>query len=182
MSDKIQGYTNNNHGRSTSTHRALRRRSPFVLPWIALALVACVTLALLNRDSWPHLKSTTTFVTSESSRMPALPKSCRAPLPDVFISSPPKPDNPKLVAANLEFQKALATRFGDGDIDSLALAVVTSEGSIFEATFGVARANETDVELRGEVTRDTVYRLASVTKVFTALETIILRDRGLLSW
>ncbi|KAH9947539.1 beta-lactamase/transpeptidase-like protein [Amylocystis lapponica] len=60
------------------------------------------------------------------------------------------------------------------------MAVVTSAGSLHEGFWGVRRANETDEKIRGMVDRHSIYRLASISKLFTSLETFILRDRGVL--
>ncbi|KZV99272.1 beta-lactamase/transpeptidase-like protein, partial [Exidia glandulosa HHB12029] len=68
------------------------------------------------------------------------------------------------------------------EVDSVVAAIVTPDGSIYEGTYGLLRANETDPALQGKVDRDSVYRIASVTKVFTAWEAYILRDRGVLGW
>ncbi|KAJ7246323.1 beta-lactamase/transpeptidase-like protein [Mycena haematopus] len=73
-------------------------------------------------------------------------------------------------------------RTAASDIDSLSIAVVTPNGPIFEHGYGVLRANETDPEKRGSVTRDSIYRIASITKMFAVLETLILRERGALNW
>lgn len=66
------------------------------------------------------------------------------------------------------------------EVDSVVAAVVTPDGSIYEGTYGLLRANETDPARQGTVDRNSVYRIASVTKVFTAWESWILRDRGVL--
>ncbi|KZV92302.1 beta-lactamase/transpeptidase-like protein, partial [Exidia glandulosa HHB12029] len=61
-------------------------------------------------------------------------------------------------------------------------AVVTADGALYEATYGSLRANESDPALRGTVDRNSVYRLASISKLFAAYETYVLRDRGKLHW
>lgn len=150
--------------------------------WTTLVgVLSCAVLAsrLLKQDSWSHSWPLTTL----SPRSPhTAPTSCKPLLPDIFTSTPPSPSHPLIQSASRDLETQLSKRFEEGDIESLAIAVVTSEGSIYEGTFGVVRANETDEVKRGRVTRDTVYRLASVSKVFTTLETMILRDRGVLQW
>lgn len=107
---------------------------------------------------------------------------CSAPLPTLFASHPPRPDAPRLQEAAASLHEFLSIRTAASDIDSLSIAVVTPAGPIFEHGYGVLRANETSPEKRGSVTRDSIYRIASITKMFTVLETLILRERGALSW
>ncbi|KAJ6520024.1 beta-lactamase/transpeptidase-like protein [Mycena sanguinolenta] len=107
---------------------------------------------------------------------------CRAPLPTLLASNPPRPDAPGLQDAAASLHEFLSVRTAAPDIDSLSIAVVTPDGPIFERGYGVLRANETAAEKRGSVTRDSIYRIASITKMFVVLETLILRERGVLSW
>ncbi|THH03569.1 hypothetical protein EW145_g6168 [Phellinidium pouzarii] len=105
-------------------------------------------------------------------------RQCRAPLPQFLDKQPPSSDHPALRQAARHLDGALTTHFIENDIDSIAVAVVTSEGSVYEGFWGALRANETDEDKRGVVDRQSIYRLASISKLFTALETFILRDRG----
>lgn len=72
--------------------------------------------------------------------------------------------------------------FAANPMDGLAVAVVTSEGSIYEAGLGALKANETDPEKRGVIDRHSIFRLASGSKLFATLETLILREKGALQW
>lgn len=72
--------------------------------------------------------------------------------------------------------------FDNVALDSLVVNVVTPRGTLFTKGYGVQRANETLHKRRGIVDEHTIYRIASVTKLFTALELMILRERGALSW
>ena len=67
-----------------------------------------------------------------------------------------------------------------GDIDSLSVAVVTSNGTLYERNFGVMRGNESDTSPL--TNSHSVYRIASVAKIFTALEGLILERKGIISW
>ncbi|KAJ7705973.1 beta-lactamase/transpeptidase-like protein [Mycena rosella] len=109
-------------------------------------------------------------------------KTCSPPLPTLLASHPPRPDAPRLKEAAASLHDFLSTRTAESDIDSLSIAVVTPDGPIFEAGYGVLRANESEPEKRGSITRDSIYRIASITKMFAVLETLILRERGLLNW
>ncbi|KAF8216007.1 beta-lactamase/transpeptidase-like protein [Mycena galopus ATCC 62051] len=91
---------------------------------------------------------------------------CRAPLPTLLTSHPPGPDSPGIQEAADSLHEFLSIRTTASDIDSLSIAVVTPAGPIFERGYGVLRANETSLEKRGSVTRDSIYRIASITKMF----------------
>ncbi|KAJ7651752.1 beta-lactamase/transpeptidase-like protein [Mycena polygramma] len=92
---------------------------------------------------------------------------CRAPLPTLFASHPPAPGSP-----GLEEQENLSINLcrcalRRPDIDSLSIAVVTPDGPIFERGYGLLKANESAPDKFGSVTRDSIYRIASITKMFT---------------
>ncbi|EPQ61275.1 beta-lactamase/transpeptidase-like protein [Gloeophyllum trabeum ATCC 11539] len=108
--------------------------------------------------------------------------SCPYPFPNVVSSWAPTAESPGITAASKKLDKKLKARVAAGGIDGLAVSVVTSSGPLFEGTYGVVKANETDPTKRLEVDRHTIFRLASVTKMLTAMETWILRQRGALSW
>ncbi|KAF8973666.1 beta-lactamase/transpeptidase-like protein [Flammula alnicola] len=97
-------------------------------------------------------------------------------------AEPTSSSNDHIVKASKDLDKYLSSRASKSDIDSIAVAVVTPAGSIFEAGYGVLKANETDAEHAQPVDRDSIYRIASISKMFTVLETLILRERGVLNW
>ncbi|KAI0079040.1 beta-lactamase/transpeptidase-like protein [Panus rudis PR-1116 ss-1] len=106
--------------------------------------------------------------------------SCRPFLPNLFAETPPSPDHPAIRRATDALDRFFTTRFSKGDIDSLSVAVVTSNGTLYEKNFGVIRGNESDTS--PPTTSHSVYRIASVAKLFTALEGFILERRGIISW
>ena len=57
----------------------------------------------------------------------------------------------------------------------LVAAVVTRDGIVWTKAYGVR-----DLETRAPMSLDTLFRLSSITKVFTALGVLQLRDRGVL--
>ncbi|KAJ8514878.1 hypothetical protein ONZ45_g7620 [Pleurotus djamor] len=106
---------------------------------------------------------------------------CRAPLlPLISASNNPVASHPAIRVATQHLDMGLDALFRDADLESLAVAVVTGEGSVFESFRGVQRANETNPTLRGIVDRHSIYRLASISKLFTTTKTLLLRDAGLL--
>ncbi|KDQ21842.1 hypothetical protein BOTBODRAFT_169033 [Botryobasidium botryosum FD-172 SS1] len=106
---------------------------------------------------------------------------CRAPLPQFLVDHPPSADHPALRLAARNLDKELDAWFTEREIDSIAIAVVASNGSVYEGFRGALRANETEQSKRGAVDRHSIYRLASNSKLFTCLETFILRDRGVVN-
>ncbi|KAJ7719297.1 hypothetical protein B0H16DRAFT_1475034 [Mycena metata] len=83
--------------------------------------------------------------------------SCRHFLPTLFDQSPPQADNPLLKVASLRAAQFLESR-----------------------NYGVMRGNES--ESSPSTNSDSVYRLASVSKLFTVLEGHILAEKGVISW
>lgn len=103
--------------------------------------------------------------------------SCRPFLPNLFSETPPPAHAVQDAADALD--RHLTTRFAKGDIDSLSVAVVTSTGVLYEKNFGVMRANETDSP---PTHSHSIYRIASVGKLFPVLEGFVLAQKGLISW
>ncbi|KAH9917603.1 beta-lactamase/transpeptidase-like protein [Fomitopsis serialis] len=101
-------------------------------------------------------------------------------LPNLHADTPPSPDHPAKRAATQSLDEFFTTRFSKGDIDSLSVAVVTSIGSLYEGHFGVMRGNESATS--PPTTRHLMYRIASVSKLFTVLEGLILEQRGVIRW
>ena len=104
--------------------------------------------------------------------------SCRPYLPNLFSETPPT-NHPAIHDAVHALKHHLSTRFSKGDMDSLSVAVVTSNGPLFEENFGVMRANETNSL---PTHSHSVYRIASVAKLFNVLEGFILEQKGIISW
>ena len=106
--------------------------------------------------------------------------SCKPFLPKIFIETPPTADQPVIRDAMRKLDAYLTKRFQEEDIESLSVAVVTSEGPLFEKNWGVIRGNES--ETSPPTDSHASYRLASVSKLFAVLEGFILEQRGVLSW
>jgi len=106
--------------------------------------------------------------------------SCRPFLPKLFVETPPAPDHAVILGASRRLGEYLTKRFAKGDIDSLSVAVVTSGGALFEENYGVVRGNESASS--SLTTSHSQYRIASTAKLFTAMEGLVLEQRGALSW
>jgi CubicO group peptidase (beta-lactamase class C family) len=109
-----------------------------------------------------------------------LPYACRPTLPNAFAHDPPNLTNEAIAKAGTDLHKYLEKRTREDDIDSLMIAVGTSAGPLWWKGYGAARANESLAGPPPDM--DTIYRLASISKMFVVLETLILRDRGMLNW
>lgn len=120
------------------------------------------------------------FGTSLSSHQAPVVQNCPVPLPTIFVTSPPSARHPALRLARKSFEKSLARVYHERKLDSVAVAIVTSEGSVFEGFHGPLRANETSFMHHRNVDRNSIYRIASISKMFASLETFILRNRGAL--
>lgn len=140
-------------------------------------LVAALAVALGGHYSgyWSlPTRQWTTPTAAESARL-----ECHPFLTPLFVESPPDAYDPLIQDASRKLDKFLRRRFSQGDIDSLSFAVVTSSGPIFEKNYGVMRGNETG---SAKTTSHSMYRIASVSKLFTALEGFILEQKGALAW
>ncbi len=105
---------------------------------------------------------------------------CRPFLPTLFVKTPPSPDHPDIRDATKALDDYFASKYALGvGIESLSVAVVTSEGILYENNFGVLRANETNSP---PTTSHSAYRIASISKLFTVLQGFILEQRGVISW
>lgn len=107
------------------------------------------------------------------------PWDCRPFLSHLFADTPPSTAHPAIHSGVAAVHQYFASRFSAGDIDSLSVAVVTAEGSIYENNFGVTRGNETGSP---PTTSHSMYRIASTGKLFPVLEGLILEQKGLISW
>ncbi|KAG8921540.1 hypothetical protein FRC01_000197 [Tulasnella sp. 417] len=113
---------------------------------------------------------------------PQKPYICHAPLPAVLRSLPAPPSAPQFLTAARTLDAALTLRAAAPDMDSISVAVVTPSGPVFSKTYGALRANETDPRKRGKPDEDSLYRIASISKMFNVYEMMILKERGLLNW
>ena len=134
--------------------------------FVPLPSVALTVLSYISGRLW------------ENNPSPKLP-TCRPFLPNLFVDTPPSLAHPAIRDATKTLNDYFASRFSGEQIDTLSVAVVTSNGTLYERNFGPLRANETDSSL---VDSHSMYRLASVSKLFTVLEGMLLEQRGVISW
>lgn len=116
----------------------------------------------------------TPAVTDETHKYTCLPF-----LPNLLAENPPAVDHPLIQGASSRLRKHFDERFLKRDIDSLSIAVVASNGSLFEQNYGVMRGNETESP---STTSHSQYRIASVSKLFLVLQGLLMEQRGIISW
>ncbi|OCH88785.1 beta-lactamase/transpeptidase-like protein [Obba rivulosa] len=105
---------------------------------------------------------------------------CLPFLPKVFIETPPSSDHPLLQATAREVHEFLSDKARGDNIDSLSVAVVTADGPVFEQNYGPLRANESNTS--PAMDSQSMYRIASVSKLFAVMEGHILAQKGVISW
>ncbi|KAJ7683520.1 beta-lactamase/transpeptidase-like protein [Mycena rosella] len=115
--------------------------------------------------------------------VPHLPAAkCHPPLPNMFAQTPVRNDSSGMTAAFENIDALVHKSYSDGGIDGLVVAIVTGEGVVYETAIGPLKANETLPEIRGAVDRHSIFRIASGSKLFATLETLVLREKGALQW
>lgn len=115
-------------------------------------------------------------------RRTELPKfyKCKPPLPKLLQKYPPALNEyPSLRWAAIKLDAQLAARAALPGTDSLVVTVVTPAGVLWSKGYGRRHANETGNTAPPDL--DTSYRIASISKMFATLETLILRERGALN-
>lgn len=177
---KSPGRDTNNSSSSTQPTSGLRRggRSYTTILLFSLFFNAIMVYFTFYTLSSPVAPPPSPFPSVAASDV------CPAPLPNLFSVDPPSTSrHPQIRDAiesfKLELHKYYEKKRKTGDIDSVAIAVVTPQGSLVEAFHGPLKANDTSSNR--QVDRNSMYRIASVSKLFTALETFILREKGALN-
>ncbi|KIM24198.1 hypothetical protein M408DRAFT_27312 [Serendipita vermifera MAFF 305830] len=105
---------------------------------------------------------------------------CRPPLPSILLQKyPPSAEDAALQSLLANVQSAAAASVATDGVDSVSLGIVGPQGLIWYKGFGKAQANGTDDAPPNE---HTIYRIASISKMFAAMEGFVLQDKGYLSW
>lgn len=102
---------------------------------------------------------------------------CPVPLPNLLSH---KPVTTEGISKALEaLDQFITKRAAAGDVDSMTFAIVTPSGPIFEKGYGLLKANDNTTTQAPD--SSSIYRLGSISKMFTAFETLLLREKGILS-
>ncbi|KAG8987010.1 hypothetical protein FRB93_004978 [Tulasnella sp. JGI-2019a] len=106
---------------------------------------------------------------------------CHPPLPPpVPLSSHDTTSLPFRIAAR-SLRGFLESEALQNNTDSLTVGVITPAGLIFNQAYGLQRANETHGSQK-PLDLDSLYRIASVSKMFCVLELMILKEGHLVDW
>jgi CubicO group peptidase (beta-lactamase class C family) len=169
MSKSVQGNTRAN------------QQATDVASWKYVAFTAvfsACTVLFAERQ----LPSFFTLLTSNTTNDTKALRQCRPPLPNIFANNPILADQSEISATLKRIDTLVRKSFATNQIDGLAIGVVTSNGAIYETGIGALKANETDPQKRGGIDRNSIFRIASGSKLFVALETFLLREKGALQW
>jgi CubicO group peptidase (beta-lactamase class C family) len=159
-----------------------KRRQPNNLSsWKTIAFTAVLSAGVVL-ISGRHLASSLPASVPNAMNYIKTSRRCRPPLPNLFADEPVRVDQPDMQAALQGVDSLLRKAFVGNQIDGLAVGIVTAKGAIYETGLGVLKANETDPQKRGVIDRNSIFRIASGSKLFVALEAWILEEKGALRW
>ncbi|KAG8987013.1 hypothetical protein FRB94_002809 [Tulasnella sp. JGI-2019a] len=110
------------------------------------------------------------------------PALCHPPLPAAVTLPQPSLASIPFSSASRRLRSFLELTMLTEDIDGLTVGVVTPDGLFFDESFGQLRANETHRGSKKAPDTDSLYRIASISKMFCALELMVLKQRKILDW
>ena len=94
----------------------------------------------------------------------------------------PVTSDPDIQSAARRLDSRLQDLYKGGSIDSLSIGIVGENGLLLTRGYGFVNAKKKDTAQCRKVDENTIYRIASLTKVFTALKLWMLKERGAISW
>ncbi|KAJ7166073.1 beta-lactamase/transpeptidase-like protein [Mycena filopes] len=153
--------------------RVLLHRTPWSLVFLTAVISASFALFKLAQKQ----------LSEPSHHLPpvAAPQ-CHPHLPNLFSRTPIRNDSQEMSTALGAIDALVRSSYSKGGVDGLVVAIVTREGVLYEHALGPLKANETEPDKRGSVDRHSIFRIASGSKLFATLETLILREKGALQW
>ena len=98
------------------------------------------------------------------------------------LLNPPSANDPAIQRASRKLDSDLQKLCAKGLVQGLSVTVVTSKGPVFSKGYGTVNNKERDPEKRRNVDENTVFRICSLTKLLTALELWILKEKGAINW
>lgn len=106
---------------------------------------------------------------------------CKPDLPaELTLINPISPSGTRFQHAAVTLDRTFQHKVATEDIDSLIVGIVGPDGLFWSKGYGLEKANDTSSTQPPGI--HTIYRIASISKLFATMETYILRDRGLLDW
>jgi len=105
---------------------------------------------------------------------------CKPLLPGILLQQdPPSADHEALQPLLGQLANIASNATASEYVDSVSLGVVGPQGMLWSKGFGVAQANGTDTAPPNE---HTIYRIASLSKLFAVMEGHVLSDKGVIHW
>ena len=98
------------------------------------------------------------------------------------LLNPPSANDPAIQRASRKLDADLQKLCAKGLVQGLSVTVVTAKGPVFSKGYGPVNSKERDPEKRRNVDENTVFRICSLTKLLTALELWILKEKGAIGW
>ena len=132
-----------------------KRRIPL---WLALIVVTPALVLLLVAGLWIYMIATATPI---------------HPDPQAVPSAAQSPPQAKWTAAVEQARQIVRAGVAEGNLPGLSVAVGAGGDIVWAEGFGFA-----DLESRSPMTRGSVFRVGSVSKLFTALSVMQLVERG----
>jgi hypothetical protein len=105
---------------------------------------------------------------------------CKPPLPSFLLQkNPPTADHGTLQPLLGHLENTASSAASSQGVDSVIVGVIGPQGLIWSKGFGTAKANGTDT---APPDKHTIYRIASVSKVFASMEGHVLSEKGAINW
>lgn len=109
-----------------------------------------------------------------------LPDSVRPELPP--LTTLPSAQDPSVQHASRQLDARIKKLYAGGLVESITVVVATADGPIFSNGYGVRNPKESDPEKREDVDENTIYRISSLTKLFTTIKLWMLKEKGVIAW
>lgn len=107
-------------------------------------------------------------------------RSCSPFLPSSLLQLyPPSSSDWEFKAPIQYFNQRVTQHAAQSSVDSIMAGIVSTGGLIWSNGFGRAKANGTE---RVPPNEHTIYRIASISKLFATMEGFILKDKGIIQW
>ena len=105
---------------------------------------------------------------------------CKPYLPSLLLQQYPASADDAALQPILRTLETIVSRSANSVyMDSISIGVVGSQGLLWSKGFGRAQANGTRDAPPNE---HTIYRIASISKLFATMEGFVLSDRGVINW
>jgi CubicO group peptidase (beta-lactamase class C family) len=145
-------------------------RFTFLTAWL-LDISVCNDILTIPIQKSVKAKRVTTQTTEST---------CKPPLPSLLLQLyPPSADDVALHPLLGQLENTASSAATSATVNSITVGVVGPQGLIWSKGFGKANANGTDPAPPNE---HTIYRIASISKLFATMEGHVLSEKGAINW